>query len=469
MTEARAARGAKFAALQSPGLVLVVPALIAAWIAGSEFAHLRWLDREAPAQSLLYLQATQPWGGLAARDGARLLESRWRLERQDARSALEWQLGRYPLDPWRWLLFSRMAFSDGADESRLADLLATAISVQPRNREVRWQAANLAQSTGRADLVFRQLRLLLAVNPRATGQALFIGSRWSPDPARLLENVLPEGKPYLEQAMNHARRTGSMPLAEAVWHRLIEQHGPDAIAAGEPAFADYTYLALRQQPTRAMQAWAAVDPDYEPGQVPAGDFDYPVNVLPAFGWSLRMPKGANLERTSLANTTTKTPNALRVSFSGEHNLRLTTPAVRFPVARPGQYRLRGWWRAEDLTTRALPYLWLDTRSEDHRTRERVDVPAPDFGWTPFEIDFATHAPDQSVVFRLRRDSTDNFDRFIEGRVELAGLDTVRLLPSTRATSASSAFTRARDLLAGDCDPGAGDNEQATDCRETPSP
>ncbi len=485
MPAPRPARRSAVAALRRPGLVLLLPAVVATWIAASEFTHLRSLDRQAPADSLLSLQQTQPWGGLAAREGARLLETRWRLDRQAAAAALEWQLQRYPLDPWRWLLRARMAFSDGAGESRLADILATAISVQPRNRSVRWQAANLAQSTGRAGLVFRQLRLLLEVDPRATGQALFIGSRWSPDPARLLENVLPEGETYLEYAMDHARRTGDMELAETVWNRLKARRAsgdaPVRIGADEPVFADFTYLTLRQDPARAMQAWATVDPDYSAGQLPAGNFDHPLDVLPAFGWSLRMPKGASLEKHPLPNQNTKKPKnqptreaqALRISFSGEHNLRLNTPMVRFPVPRPGRYRLRGWWRAEDLTTRALPYLWLDTHSEDHRTRERVDVPAPAFGWTSFEIDFATHKPNQIVVFRLRRDATDAFDRYIEGRVVLAGLDTVPLLPSTSAPSASSAWSRVRDHLdaAGGCGSGSGtgDSEEAPDCRETPEP
>ena len=475
---------------------MLLPALFATWIAASEFAHLRWFDTQAPADALLSVKTTQPWGGLAAREGARMLERRWRLDQQAARQALEWQLQRYPLDPWRWLLLSRMAFSAGADESRLSNLLATAISVQPRNSEVRWQAANLAQSTGQAGLVFRQLRLLLEISPRATGRALFIGSRWSDEPSQLLEAVLPEGEEYLAQAMNQARRNGDMELAEGRLGPPAGQrssgNAPGAIRADEPIFSDFTYLALRQDPTRAMQAWQAVDTDYRPGQIPAGDFGYPLDVLPAFGWSLRMPQGAAVEREEIRGPgsgvrgpnqkNTKTPKhqntreaqALRITFSGEHNLRLTTPMVRFPVARPGQYRLRGWWRAEGLTTRALPYLWLDTRSEDQRTRERIDVPKPDFGWRPFEIDFATQAPNQTVVFRLRRDSTDAFDRYIEGHVLLAGLDTVPLLPSisaSSASSASSAWRRVRDQLdaAGDCSAGENGNDGTADCRETPAP
>ncbi|NBD95030.1 MAG: hypothetical protein GVY11_00935, partial [Gammaproteobacteria bacterium] len=170
---------------------LLLPAALALWIAASEFAHLRWLDRDDPADSMDSMRLSQPWGGLAGREGARLLETRWRLNADTARSALEWQLGHYPLSPWRWLLLTHMAVADGADEQRLTDLLATAISVQPQSPTVRWEAANLAQRTGRASLVFRQLRLLLEVQPTATDRALFIGSRWSDDPGELIDEILP--------------------------------------------------------------------------------------------------------------------------------------------------------------------------------------------------------------------------------------------------------------------------------------
>ncbi|NBD96027.1 MAG: hypothetical protein GVY11_06095 [Gammaproteobacteria bacterium] len=449
--------------------LLLLPAVVALWIAASEFAHLRWLDRDEPAASIDSMRITQPWGGLAGKEGARLLETRWRLNADTARSALEWQLGHYPLSPWRWLLFTHIAVADGADEQGLTNLLATAISVQPHSPTVRWEAANLAQRTGRASLVFRQLRLLLEVQPNATDRALFIGSRWSDDPGALIDQVLPPGREYLQQAMRRARRSGSMPLAEAVWARYTA--GSDTtVPPDDPAFADYLYLAVRHDDARAMAAWQAVDAGYRPGDLPAGDFSWPLEVLPSFGWSLRTPEGVRLERVAIGAD--GEIHGLAVAFSGEHNVRLNQPAVRFPSAGPGFYRLRGWWRAEGLTTRALPYLELRTQSGEQRTRRRVEVPAPEFGWTPFSIDYEIQEAGQDVVLRLRRDTTDAFDRYIEGRIVLAGLGVTSLLPSTGQAPAPEAWARVRDRVApdgGDC-PGDGSEAGANDnCREASRP
>ncbi|NBD95212.1 MAG: hypothetical protein GVY11_01895, partial [Gammaproteobacteria bacterium] len=316
--------------------------------------------------------------------------------------------------------------------------------------------------------VFRQLRLLLEVQPTATDRALFIGSRWSDDPGELIDEILPPGREYLQQAMRRARRSGSMPLAEAVWARYIAD--PDAgLAPDDDAFEDYIYLVLRHDDARAMAAWQAVDAGYRSGDLPAGDFSWPLEVLPSFGWSLRTPESVRLERVAIDDGEI---HGLAVAFSGEHNVRLNNPAVRFPSAGPGFYRLRGWWRAEGLTTRALPFLELRTQGGERRTRRRVEVPAPEFGWTPFSIDYEVHQAGQHVVFRLRRDATDAFDRYIEGRIVLAGLGVTSLLPSTGQASAPEAWARVRDRVApsgDDCrndgaTTGANDN-----CREASRP
>ncbi|WP_376697572.1 hypothetical protein [Wenzhouxiangella sp. EGI_FJ10305] len=471
--------------------VLGVGFLLALVVAAWEFIGLRSIDSDDPIQALE--SPPVPWGGLAARRAARLLETRWRLDADAAEKGLLWQLGRYPLDPWRWLLFTRIASTRGAGEQELIELLATAISVQPNHREVRWQAANLAQSTGQQNLVLLQLRLLLEVSPNSTDQALFIGSRWVEDPAVLLEEILPPGEAYLQQTMRRARRIGSMALAKAAWSRLTQARSGDAgIGPDHPAFSDYIYVALRHDRAAAMAAWQSIDADYRPGDLPAGDFSNPLDVLPSFGWSLRMPQGTVVERVEIEapwsgvarpetepnertkerkNERTSGAHALRIGFSGEHNVRLNAPSVRFPAAAPGFYRLRGWWRAEGLTTRALPYLWLDTRSGDNRTRERVDVPASEFGWTVFEIDYKVHKPGQMVVFRLHRNSTDAFDRYIEGEITLAGLSAERLLPSTARPSAPSARRRAHDRAVSTADHEAGlnDSNESTPYRDMPAP
>lgn len=410
----------------TPVLVLAAGLCLALVIAGWEFVGLRVVDRDNPVASLE--SSPVPWGGLAGREAARLLENRWRLDPRPAAPTLLAQLDRYPLDPWRWLLYARIDWFLERDPSRLREHLAAAIGVQPRSRELRWQAANLAQSTGDAGLVLDQLALWVADEPRDSARALFIGSRWVDDPGELLDRILPGEETFLVEAMRYALRSHSMALAEAVWQRLDQPRAPT-----DQALADYVATALNAgQPQLAMAAWQATDPRYRPGDVPAGHFDLPLEAMTSFAWNMRLRDGASSEILKLDSIPvdgngaatrdgSRHSNALRIAFNGEHNAHLATPFVRFPVPEPGRYRLSGWWRAQGLTTRSLPYLQLYAESSDHAFNETRQVPATEFDWQRFEIEFEAVEPNEIFRFRLRRNRTDAFDRYIEGHIDLAGL------------------------------------------------
>jgi len=394
-------------------------------VAASEYLNLRAVDPDRPIRSLERLQTTQPWGGLAAREAARWLETRWRLDADSAAEALRWQLGRYPLDPWRWLLLARMTLLTGNDGEPLRRTLATAVAVQPGSRQLRWQAANLAQNAGDPDLILTHLKLWLADQPHMTDRALFIAERWVDDPDRLLDEVVPADDEFLAQAMRYARRSRSLPLAEATWQRLDHPR-----PAADRALADYVATALdSNRPDRAMAAWQTVDASYRPGDIPAGRFDLPLEALSALGWYTRVPDGVSLAIVPVApKQQTSDPaqapagrNALMVRFKGEENIHMNTPFVRFPVPAPGRYRLTGWWRANGLTTRALPQLQLYAESPDHSFSATLAVPSAEFGWQPFAIPFETTMDNEILRFRLRRLRTDAFDRYIAGELMLADL------------------------------------------------
>jgi len=409
-----------------PFVTLAAGFLLALVITAWEFVGLRLVDRDNPVASLE--SPPVPWGGLAGREAARLLENRWRLDPLPAAPALLSQLGHYPLDPWRWLLYSRIDWFQQHDPSRLREQLATAIGVQPRSRELRWQAANLAQSTGDADLVLDQLALWVADAPRDSGRALFIGSRWVDDPGELLDRILPGEEAFLIEAMRYALRSHSMALAEAVWQRLDQPR-----AADDQALADYVATALNTgRPQLAMAAWQASDPRYRPGDVPAGHFGLPLEAMTSFAWNLSMRDGASVELLKVDDTPVdenggaargglQFSNALRIAFDGEHNIQLSTPFVRFPVPEPGRYRLSGWWRAQGLTTRSLPFLQLYAESSEHAFSETRQIPGAEFDWQRFEIEFEVVEPNEIFRLRLRRNRTEAFDRYIEGQIDLAGL------------------------------------------------
>lgn len=408
----------------APALLLALPLLAAMWVATSEYAALRRAPEQDPVSRLQDLAEEQPWGGLAGRELAGRLDARWRLDPEGAARALGWQLTRYPLDPWRWLLRARIDRALDPDPALSRRRLEAALAVQPRHRELRWRAVNLAQNFGDVDLIADFLRLWLEEQPGQVDAALFIASRWLPDPAQRLDRVLPAGEDYLVQAMRHARVSAQPALARAAWRRLDQPRAPD-----DEAVREYIRTLLAAGDHDAVIAlWQQLDPDYRPGDIPGGQFAFEPAALATFGWDLRMPAGAELERVDAGPPDTD-GGALRLAFDGSENIHLVRPLLRFPAPPPGRYRFSGWWRAERLTTRSLPGLSL--RELEGPLRAGVELPSADFDWQPFALDVELTRPGDRLQLQLLRRRTRAFDRYLGGELRLAGL---RLEPAPASAS-----------------------------------
>lgn len=408
--------------LRRRGLTLLyaIPLLAAAVIATSEYTALRRAADQGPITRLQALAGQQPWGGLTGRQLAVRLDTRWRVDPAGAADALDWQLTRYPLDPWRWLLRARIERTLDPDTELSRQRLEAAIAVQPNHRELRWRAANLAQNFGDVDLIADYLQLWLRGQPGQVHSALFIAARWLPDPEQRLDRVLPPGEEYLVQAMRHARISQQPQLAHAVWQRLEQPRAPD-----DPAVREYILsLQAAGEDDAILALWQQLDPDYRPGDIPGGSFAFDLDGLAAFGWDLRVPAGVDLTRVETGPDQTR--GALRLIFDGNENVQLVRPLLRFPAPPPGHYRFSGWWKAEHLTTRSLPRLAL--RELEGPMRTSIELPSAHFDWQPFAAEFELTEPGDRLQFQIIRRRTEAFDRNLGGELQLAGL---RLEPILR--------------------------------------
>ncbi|AHE99980.1 tetratricopeptide repeat protein [Thioalkalivibrio paradoxus] len=405
------------------GLVLPLAGLLAAGIAWAEYRGLRSVDPQQPAQSLAAVQANVPWGGLAGRQLAASLEPHWRRDPPAVDEALAWHLRHYPLDPWRWADRARLARLQDADPDAVLAHLDAALAAQPHNRELLWRAATITQQLGRVERTEEHLRDWLAGQPAGTHRALFVAMRWIDDPAQLLDRILPPGDPYLEAAIAAARQHGRLDLAAEAWERLSRPRPP-----GDRALLDFVDLALAQgDHERAAWAWAETFPDYRYGMVPNADFRHEPASPRGLHWRIRVPAGARVVLDPEHYFTE--PASLRLDFDGTENLRLTAPSVRIPVpAGVERWTVSGHWRAEGLTTRALPYLsaWADGGR-----RTRVDAPGSEFDWQPFRVELDTPEGGRMLHLQLRRDPpARDFDRYLAGRL---WLDALRVEPAPLQT------------------------------------
>lgn len=402
----------------------IIPALlVGGYIMAADFVNLRRAALVEIPTATDQLPLPQPWGGYAWHRLSRFAGDAYILDPATARNTIAEALVRYPIDATAWLDAAEVRVFE-SDLAPIPLLLEKAFASQPFRQDILWRSAQLALQTQNFSIADDPLRRWLTLFPNETARALFIGSRWIEDPDELIDRILPPGREFLEQAMAAARQSGNAALAEAVWARLESDLAPD-----DPAFLDYAETLLRDgELARAVSLWQRKDPDFAAFGISNAEFSNPLGAPAAFNWDTRAPAGVSVDRD--LEQFRSAPASLRVAFNGKENVRLTNPSIHIPIA-PGQhYRLSGFWRAERLTTRALPYLQLDASAAGRLGK--VEIPATSFDWHEWVMEFQAPSEGRLAMLRLRRDATDNFDRNIGGTIWLDDLRLEAIEPDAPA-------------------------------------
>jgi hypothetical protein len=374
-------------------------------------------------------------GGYAGRRLSRRAARVWGVDAELARQIILAQALYYPLDADQWLNLARVAASRTDQEpTLLSSHLNAAVAVNAGNRNTLWRAAQIAIQAEDYALAEQFLYRWALDNARRADLVLMTAGRWLTDPEVLIERVLPEGPLFLAESMQYARRQGSIELAEALWKRA-----DTPVSLDDRALLDYMELLGRSGRTdQAIELWARYDPYYRPGGVANGSFDRALGKSGGLNWQTNHdPDVVDITRDE--DRYHSAPASLLISFK-KKNVRLGVPRILVPVTSTGTYRLSGYWRGEGLTTRSLPFLTLDVRGT--RQTERLDVPASDFDWSPWSMTVSVPPRTSRLVFRLRRQPTEAFDRYIEGDLWLDSIELTRIEdPAASSTAAIVNDTR----------------------------
>ncbi|MGY6587787.1 MAG: hypothetical protein ACXIUB_05795 [Wenzhouxiangella sp.] len=395
------------------------------FITGMDFFGLRLHSVERQPDAEQAQAAWQPWGGYSTRRMAREGGAVWLTEPERAEALMLSSARVYPLDSRLWLDLARLQARRADDAARLDTLLALAAAVEPKQNLGLWRASQLAVQAGRHDMADQLLYQWLTNDPRNTRLALSIAGRWHKQPDVLLDRLLPAfTSEYLQPAMAYAQDRNDADLARAVLERLDE----DLSLEHRVLLSFFDFLLGSGRHAEALALWARYDDTFEPGGIANADFSRELGAPEGLNWRTRgIPSGARIKRDT--GTFFTEPASLRVSLDGEHNLNLRQPSLRIPVEGGQRYRLHGYWKAERLTTRALPGLWLQVPG---MRDPRLDPPMSNFDWEPWEIEFSVPEDTRFVTLRLRRDATQAFDRYVEGRLWIDALRLERL-PSEPAS------------------------------------
>jgi hypothetical protein len=362
--------------------------------------------------------AWQPWGGPAWIPGARRTLSE--LTVPDRRKQLLQRLGnRYPLAATLWLEQARTAHARQESIATVKQLLDMALAVEPGTAENYWRAAMIAIQADDLAAAGDYLRRFVGLRPAAIDRAVLIARRWLDGPELLLATLAPDNTEALVYLLRYSASWQDWILAGNVWQRLPESAATDVSVIN--GYVDR--LLSAGHGLHAASVWGRADPAFAAGAISNGDFADPLPERSLFDWRIRTPKGVMIERD--AHEFYSATASLHVQFSGSHNVRLDSPE-QFVAVQPGQtYTLSGRWRAQGLTTLALPYWVVTSHGPDDRTAlAKIAAATRDaWPWQAFSATIAVPPTSEVIRIQLRRDPTNNFDRFIAGDV---WVDDIRL-------------------------------------------
>ncbi len=399
--------------------MLGLPVLVAMLVLVQEVRFQRLVNADNSLENFARVERGLPWGGYAWRVMSRSAAALWTRDPALSAQILGSTVRRYPMESTQWLALARIAASGpDADLQRMAAYLEMSVAVQPSDRAVLWEAAQLA-IRARADRTAESLlRRWLLNHPEDTGTALFMASRWLTDPQQQVRRLLPEDPAHHAQAMRHALQRKDLALAEAIF-----RHAPPSSDLSDPVFRGLVSLLLEQGDIdRAVELWAGIDPTYDGQSIANGGFDRELARAGDLEWRhAGLPQGVSVSRD--VDQHQQPPASLRFHFDGSNNVILRNRGqIAIPV-RPGQrYRLSGFWQGRALTTRTLPYLHIDGGPG---SAVQVPVPGPDFDWAPWSGQLRTGDQVRLLTLAVRRDRSRAFDNRISGDL---WLDSIRLEP-----------------------------------------
>jgi tetratricopeptide (TPR) repeat protein len=401
---------------------LIVLAIFFAWVYA---ALLPWRAERlaravatggAPADAALGL----PWAGEPALVAARRLMLQPGGGGESAGRLLERAVLVRPLYAPGWMDLAELNLELGHHEKaqRYAEL---AREIWPTRGRLLWKLAMLQVRMGNADQVLGLMRDYLAAVPRDVYRTLVLARRLQPDPEALIAALMPRAggderrDALLRRMLDSARWLGDAALAQAVWRRL-----PVAMIR-DPAIA-YPYVDAMvrwRRPQAAIDAWRSVRGEVRLGVLENGGFERPL-LNGGFGWRNGKVKGASWARDSEERFSGH--YSLRVEFDGTENVNYRHLVQTVPVEPGRTYRLTGFWRGENITTRPGVFVEVYSVGGQKNSGARTQTRRQTWDWSGFSLELAVPPDAHFLAIRLRRNRTDALDNLIAGRVWLDALE-----------------------------------------------
>lgn len=386
-----------------------------------------WLSQRAAAAS----DAAGPdavtmfsgWDGEADLIRARSLMANARYEPREVTRLLNASSRYRPLYAPVWIDLAENAYRRQDPELALA-YIRLARDLWPHRALLLWRIALLQIKLGRQDDALVSLADYWRANPKDTAKVMALARRLEPQPQRLLRRLFDaaprrdiEPAFYRRQLFLFARSLGDPDFSFALWEQL-----PDGLR--RDATYLYPLIELMLDKGRyqlAGQIWRQLYGGSDDNALHNGTFEQEL-LKGGLGWRANDGAGYRIERD--ARVVYHGAFSLHIAFDGTENVQLNGLS-QIVIAEPGRhYRLTGYWRGEDISTRSGVFVQMQTLDGERRVVERNEPRWGSWRWQAFEFDLQMPEDAHLLQLSVRRRQTSALDKLLAGDVWLDDLKLV---------------------------------------------
>ena len=321
-----------------------------------------------------------------------------------------------PLEQEYWLhlakIYQRMGEA-GASERALEN----AILVFPTSYRGRWVAGNLLLQQGELERGLPHFSYILAHYPNQSTLVYEIWGKAVDDPDFILERLIPKDPSSLNQYLVYLYGTKDTNSAKKAWAKLISLGYK---ADRRETIRHIDFLISRRELTEAAQIWKArlqeegLAVPSDGNTVTNGRFEREKVLGGGFDWRIGTVTGAEVSLDRSVAFEGK--SSLKIAFNGKENVDFHH-VYQYVAWKPKtDYLLKAHMKTEGVTTKSG--LKIEVFGLGPRFYGASQSLTGDNDWRELTVTFRTPALSQGGMIRVRRPSTDKFDRFIAGTVWL---------------------------------------------------
>ena len=366
--------------------------------------------QQSPPEALTLL----PWDASVTRLIARQMYLLGPYQPARIQHFFESSIRHRPLYAPTWVDLAQSLAREGR-EIEAQRYLHIAQKLWPTRARLLWRIAMSEILMGYNDRALGTLGSYLTVQPGRAIQVLTVAKRIQPQPKKLLDTLLATVSKDREdidliyaRVLVGALRLRDAPLAKAAWTLA-----PRSVQRDSKIVLPYIQLFINHSDSdTARSAWATLTGTSAVANIFNPSFEQSF-VNGGFGWRVRKSPGVTAKRD--CQIYYHGACSLLAQFQGTNNVSFDHVAQTIPVIPGETYRLRGYWRGVDITTRSG--VFLDALSKGaRRAYSKIPEKTKSWNWQPFELTITIPMDSYFLHVRIRRQKTDALDRNISGSV-----------------------------------------------------